>query len=133
MVCLRSRSGGPTAVGGAPDPAPGKPIRAAQSLLPICPSHVRQQRHDRSGPGSERDPVEFLDQLCAQLEVALEYVAEAVWFDELEIDGTKIHQHRLGPHDTPPELPEVRAALLATLPMVHLPQILVDVDAKVRF
>ena len=84
-------------------------------------------------PGSERDPVEFLDQFCAQLEGALEYVAEAVWFDELEIDGTKIHQHRLGPHDTPPELPEVRAALLATLPMVHLPQILVDVDAKVRF
>ena len=84
-------------------------------------------------PGSERDPVEFLDQLCAQLEVALEHVAEAVWFEDLEIEGTKVHQHRLGPHDTPPDLPEVRDALLATLPMVHLPQILVDVDAKVRF
>ena len=84
-------------------------------------------------PGSERDPVEFLDQLCAQLEVALEYVAEAVWFEELEIEGTKIHQHRLGPHDTPPALPEVRDALMASLPMVHLPDILVDIDARVRF
>jgi hypothetical protein len=84
-------------------------------------------------PGSERDPVEFLDQLCAQLEVALEYVAEAVWFQELDIEGTKIHQHRLGPHDTPPDLPELRDALLGSLPMVHLPQILVDVDARVRF
>jgi hypothetical protein len=84
-------------------------------------------------PGSERDPVEFLDQLCAQLEVALEYVAEAVWFEELDIEATKIHQHRLGPHDTPPDLPELRDALLGSLPMVHLPQILVDVDARVRF
>ena len=63
----------------------------------------------------------------------LEYVAQAVWFEELEIEGTKIHQHRLGPHDTPSDLPEVRDALLATLPMVHLSEILVDVDAKVRF
>jgi len=84
-------------------------------------------------PGSERDPVEFLDQLCAQIEVALEYVAEAVWFEELDIEGTKIHQHRLGLHDTPPDLPGFRDALLASLPMVHLPQILIDVDAKIRF
>src|SRR4029077_8161939 len=45
----------------------------------------------------------------------------------------KIHQHRLGPHDTPPDLPGFRDALLASLPMVHLPDILVDVDARVRF
>jgi len=83
--------------------------------------------------GSGRNPAEFLDQLCAQLEVALEYVAEAVWFEDLEIEGTKIHQHRLGPHDTPYDLPEVRDAMLATLPMIHLPEIVVDVDAKVRF
>ncbi|MGH8322905.1 MAG: Tn3 family transposase, partial [Steroidobacteraceae bacterium] len=83
--------------------------------------------------GSKRDPVEFLDQLCAQLEVALEYVAEAVWFEELEVDGTKIHQHRLGPHDTPYDLPAVRDALQASLPMVHLPEILVEIDAKIRF
>jgi hypothetical protein len=84
-------------------------------------------------PGSERNPAEFLDQLCAQLEVALEYVDEAVWFEDLEIEGTKIHQHRLGPHDTPYDLPEVRDAMQATLPMVHLPEIVVDVDARVRF
>jgi TnpA family transposase len=84
-------------------------------------------------PGSQRDPVEFLDQLCAQLEVALEDVAEAVWFEHLEIDGTKIHQHRLGPHDTPYDLPEVRDAMYASHPMIHLPEIVVDVDAKVRF
>jgi TnpA family transposase len=84
-------------------------------------------------PGSGRDPVEFLEQLCAQIEVALENVAEAVWFEELEIEGTKIHQHRLGPHDTPAGLPDFRDALLATLPMVHLPEILIDIDAKVRF
>ena len=84
-------------------------------------------------PGSDRDPVEFLNQLCAQLEVALEYVAEAVWFEELEVEGTKIHQHRLGPHDTPYDLPAVRDAMHASLPMIHLPEILVEIDAKVRF
>ena len=43
------------------------------------------------------------------------------------------HQHRLGPHDTPYDLAEVRDAMYASLPMIHLPEIVVDVDAKVRF
>ena len=84
-------------------------------------------------PGSTRDPDQFLDQLCAQLEVALEHVAEAIEFEDLEIEGTKIHQHRLAAHDTPPELTQVRDAVMASFPMIHLPEILVEIDARVRF
>jgi hypothetical protein len=48
-------------------------------------------------PGSARTAPEFLDQLCAHLEVALENLDEAIWFQDLKIDGTKIRQHPWGP------------------------------------
>lgn len=48
-------------------------FRSPQVLFDNSSSSVR-------APGSERDPKEFLEQLCAQLEIGLENVAEAVWF-----------------------------------------------------
>jgi hypothetical protein len=56
-----------------------------------------------------------------------------VWFEELKIDGTKIRQHPLGPHVTPVDLDSVRDCLYGSLPKIHLPEVLLDIDAQIRF
>jgi TnpA family transposase len=84
-------------------------------------------------PGSARAAPEFLDQLCAHLEVALENLDEAISFQDLKIDGTKIHQHPLGPQITPIDLAPVRDNLYDSLPKIHLPELLLEVDAQIRF
>ena len=84
-------------------------------------------------PGSARAAPEFLDQLCAHLEVALENLDEAIWFQDLKIDGTKIHQYPLGPQITPIDLDAVRENLYDSLPKIHLPELPLEIDAQIRF
>ena len=55
-------------------------------------------------PGSQRPQPEVLEQLFATMEVGLEHLDEAVWFEHLKIDGTKIHQHPLAPQEAPAAL-----------------------------
>ena len=52
-------------------------------------------------PGSVRPLPELLDQLFASIEVGLEHLEEAVWFEHLKIEGTKIHQHPLASQGFP--------------------------------
>jgi hypothetical protein len=54
-------------------------------------------------PGSQRVLPDVLEQLFANLQVGLEHVDEAVWFEHLKIDGTKIHAHPLAPQEVPDE------------------------------
>ena len=84
-------------------------------------------------PGSARATPEFFAQLCAHLEVALENLDEAIWFQDLKIERTKIHHHPLGPQITPIDLDPVRNGLYDSLPKIHLPELLLEVDAQIRF
>jgi TnpA family transposase len=84
-------------------------------------------------PGCQRPLPELLDQLCANIEVGLEHLDEAVWFEHLRIDGTKIHQHPLAPQETPPDLEATREELYASLPTVHLPDLIMAIDSETRF
>jgi TnpA family transposase len=84
-------------------------------------------------PGSQRLLPEVLEQLFANLEVGFEHLDEAVWFEHLKIDGTKIHQHPLAPQETPPELESIREELYASLPTVHLPELIIAIDSEIRF
>jgi hypothetical protein len=67
-------------------------------------------------PGSQRPLPEVLEQLLANLAVGLEHLDEAVWFEHLTIDGTKIHQHPLAPQKQPDELHFTREELYGSLP-----------------
>ncbi len=84
-------------------------------------------------PGSQRSLPEVLEQLFANLEVGLEHLDEAVWFEHLKIDGTKIHQHPLAPQEAPEGLESVREDLYASLPTVHLPELMMAIDSEIRF
>jgi hypothetical protein len=84
-------------------------------------------------PGSQRPLPEVLEQLFATMEVGLDHLDEAVWFEHLKIDGTKIHQHPLAPQEAPPELESVREELYASLPSIHLPELMMAIDSEVRF
>ena len=84
-------------------------------------------------PGSSRTASDFLAHLCTQLEAGLENLDEAVCFEDLKVDGTKIHQHPLGPQITPVDLDPVRDSLYDSLPKIHLPEILLEIDAQIRF
>lgn len=81
-------------------------------------------------PGSARAAPEFFAQLCAHLEVALENLDEAIRFQGLKIDGTKIHQYPLEPQITPIDLDPVGDGLYDSLPKIHLPGLPLEVDAK---
>ena len=84
-------------------------------------------------PGSQRVLPEVLEQLFANLEVGLEHLDEAVWFEHIKIDGTKIHQHPLAPQEAPAELESIREELYANLPAVHLPELMMAIDSEIRF
>ena len=84
-------------------------------------------------PGCQRPLPELLDQLCANIEVGLEQLDEALWFEHLRIDGTKIHQHPLAQQETPPDLEATREELYASLPTVHLPDLIMAIDSETRF
>ena len=84
-------------------------------------------------PGSQRPLPEVLEQLFATMEVGLEHLDEAVWFEHLKIDGTKIHQHPLAPQEAPPELESIREELYASLPCIHLPELIMSIDSEIRF
>jgi TnpA family transposase len=84
-------------------------------------------------PGSQRRLPEVLEQLFANLEVGFEHLDEAVWFEHLKIDGTKIHQHSLAPQHAPAELESIREELYASLPTVHLPELMMAIDSEIRF
>jgi len=84
-------------------------------------------------PGSQRLLPEVLEQLFANLQVGLEHLDEAVWFEHLKIDGTKIHAHPLAPQETPEELESIREDLYASLPAVHLPELMMAIDSEIRF
>ena len=84
-------------------------------------------------PGSSRSLLDLLEQLFANLEVGLEHLDEAVWFEHLKIDGTKIHQHPLAPQEAPFDLEAIREELYACLPAVHLPELIMAIDAEIRF
>lgn len=84
-------------------------------------------------PGSQRPLPEVLEQLFANLAVGLEHLEEAVWFEHLTIDGTKIHQHPLAPQQAPEELESIREELYASLPSIHLPELMMAIDSEIRF
>jgi Domain of unknown function (DUF4158)/Tn3 transposase DDE domain len=84
-------------------------------------------------PGSQRLLPEVLEQLFANLEVGLEHLDEAVWFEHLKIDGTKIHQHPLAPQEAPEELESIREELYASLPTIHLAELMMAIDSEIRF
>jgi TnpA family transposase len=84
-------------------------------------------------PGSQRPLPEVLEQLFATMEVGLDHLDEAVWFEHLKIDGTKIHQHPLAPQEAPEELESIREELYASLPTVHLPELMMAIDSEIRF
>jgi hypothetical protein len=63
--------------------------------------------------------------------VALENLDEAVWFQDLQHDGTKIHQYPLGPQHTDRFRPRPQQ-LLRQLPKIHFPEPLRVVDAQIR-
>ena len=84
-------------------------------------------------PGSQRLLPEVLEQLFANLQVGLEHLDEAVWFEHLKIDGTKIHAHPLAPQEAPEELESIREELYASLPAVHLPELMMAIDSEIRF
>ena len=83
-------------------------------------------------PGSERPLPEQLDQLFANIEVGLEHLEEAVWFEHLKIEGTKVHQHPLAAQENPPDLEFVREELYGSLPSVHLPELIMAMDSEIR-
>jgi hypothetical protein len=84
-------------------------------------------------PGSQRLLPEVFEQLFANLEVGLEHLDEAVWFEHVKIDGTKIHQHPLAPQGAPAGLESIREELYANLPTVHLPELMMAMDSEIRF
>ena len=63
-------------------------------------------------------------QLFANLQAGLEHLDEAVWFEHLKIDGTKIHQHPLTPQKTPEGIEWIREEPYGNLPPVHLPELM---------
>jgi hypothetical protein len=71
--------------------------------------------------------------LFANLEVGLEHLDEAVWFEHLKSDGTKIHQHPLAPQEVTEELESIREELYASLPTVHLPELMMAIASEIRF
>ena len=83
-------------------------------------------------PGSQRPLPEMLDHLCANIEVGLEHLEEAVWFEHLKVDGNKIHQHPLAAEEALPDLAEIREDLYSSLPLVHLPDLIMAVDSEIR-
>jgi TnpA family transposase len=100
--------------------------RDTQVLFDTSGSTVR-------APGSQRALPELLEQLFANLEVGLEHLDEAVWFEHLKIEGTKIHQHPLAPQEAPEELESIREELYKSLPSVHLPELMMAIDSEIRF
>src|SRR6202453_2912351 len=84
-------------------------------------------------PGSQRLLPDVLEQLFANLEVGLEHLDEAVWFEHVKIDGTKIHQHPLAPQEAPAVLESIREELYSNLPTVHLPELMMAIDSEIRF
>ena len=101
----------------------GNPARATSRQPLHTPQLVDRDKQilfDTTGttvraPGSQRPLPEVLDQLCANIEVGLEHLEEAVWFEHLKVDGTKIHQHPLAAEEPLPDLAEIREELYASL------------------
>jgi hypothetical protein len=88
----------------------GAASTAATSEAHSGSSTDREQPPVRA-PGSQLASPEMLDQLCANIEVGLEHLEEAVSFEHLKIEGTKIHQHPLAAEESLPALAEVREDL----------------------
>ena len=82
---------------------------------------------------SRRPAGEFLDQLSGHLEAAFEHLADAVTFERVRVDGDKLHIHALAPHEAPADIDEARAVVSGGLPTAHLPELMLEVDAAVRF
>ena len=72
--------------------------RDKQVLFDTKGTTVRAQRSKRPLP-------DILDQLFPNIDVGLEHLEEAVWFEHLKIEGTTIHQHPLGAQKNRPAIP----------------------------
>ena len=62
-----------------------------------------------------------------------EQLSDAVCFERVGLDGTKLHVHALAPQGAPADTEAARAALSGALPTIHLPELMLEVDASVRF
>ena len=82
---------------------------------------------------THRPAREFLDQLSGHLEAAFEQLSDAVCFEHVRLDGTKLRTLALAPQDAPADIEAARAALSGALPTIHLPELMLEVDASVRF
>ena len=100
--------------------------RAKKTLFDTTGTTVR-------APGSQKPLPELLSQLCANIQVGLEHLEEAVWFEHLQIDGTKVHQHPLSPQNKDPDAEPIREEIYASFPTIHLPELMMAVDSEVRF
>ena len=76
---------------------------------------------------------EFLDQVLRELAEALERLSQAVEAGKVRIEGRNLHLKSLAAEDTPPGFKAVREELYQQLPAIHLPEVLLKIDAQVHF
>ena len=79
-----------------------------------------------------RDPAKFLEPLIAKVQAGAEAVAAAVRHGELRIDD-ELHVSEPETEDESPEVTALRDKLDARIGQVQLPEVILAVDAQVRF
>ena len=75
----------------------------------------------------------FLDSVLRELADDLEKLSHAVEEEKVRIDGRNLHLKSLSAEDTPTGFKALREELYRELPAVHLPELLLKVDAQVHF
>jgi TnpA family transposase len=93
------------------------------------------KREDTSvrAANTTKPPQEFLDTVLRDLKEALECLAQAVEQGRVRIDGRNLHLKALSAEDTLPGFKALREELYGELPSVHLPEVLLKIDAQVHF
>jgi hypothetical protein len=70
-------------------------------------------------PGGQQPLTETLDRRFATIEVGLEHLEEAEWFEHLKIEKSKIDQHPLAPQVNVGDQESIRDDPYASLPLVQ--------------
>ena len=76
---------------------------------------------------------EFLDSVLRDLKEALDRLSQAVEEGRARIDGKNLHLKSLAPESAPADFKAMRAELYRELPAIHLPELLLKVDAQAHF
>lgn len=100
--------------------------RSMRTVLKLEDSSVR-------AANTARPSEEFLDTVLRDLKEALERLAQGVEEGRVRIDGRNLHLKSLSAEDTPPGFQALREELYGELPSVHVPEVLLKIDAQVHF